>query len=351
LTLTHPAPLTASTIATQLAHASPDRWRLIRLLAATMVVFGHSFALAPAAQGWTDPVQQLLPGTYSGALAVEVFFFISGLLISHAVLRTRSLASFAMARALRVLPGFWVMLLVTTALVGCFSTLGIGGFWRSAETYQYLIQNAALWSPKYTIAGVFDGHAHTSINGSLWSLFLEVKLYLASAALVLFPPSWRRPLLALGGVVLLALTLGKGGFQGPQYGGFSALGMYAFGMLVCASAVHFKPRGWWLVASLVIAAGLAVTDFAGLGRALVLLTGLLYLIYRQRFALPQPTVDLSYGLFLYSFPIQQSLAVLSPESTPYVFFALSMLCTLPVALASWRWIERPALNLKHRFAS
>lgn len=54
---------------------------LVRLFAAVAVIFGHSFYIFPTG-GYSEPVTQLIQKNYSGTLAVGVFFFLSGILVT-----------------------------------------------------------------------------------------------------------------------------------------------------------------------------------------------------------------------------------------------------------------------------
>ena len=59
-------------------------------------------------------------------------------------------------------------------------------------------------------------------------------------------------------------------------------------------------------------------------------------------------VDVSYGLYIYAFPVQQLLAMYGVTKygfTPYFVCALAI--TLALAAASWFTIEKPSLSLKH----
>jgi peptidoglycan/LPS O-acetylase OafA/YrhL len=54
--------------------------------------------------------------------------------------------------------------------------------------------------------------------------------------------------------------------------------------------------------------------------------------------------DLSYGLYIYGWPVAQTLLHLYPGLAPINLAALSLACTLPLAAASWHLVERPALR-------
>ena len=60
----------------------------------------------------------------------------------------------------------------------------------------------------------------------------------------------------------------------------------------------------------------------------------------------EPGADLSYGTYLYGWPVQQTLHALLPGSTALVLLAPSIVITLAVAALSWSAVEKPALALK-----
>jgi peptidoglycan/LPS O-acetylase OafA/YrhL len=58
--------------------------------------------------------------------------------------------------------------------------------------------------------------------------------------------------------------------------------------------------------------------------------------------------DLSYGVYLYGWPLQQALRQLFPTATAVALLGPALLLTLAVAALSWFGVERPALRLKAR---
>ncbi len=70
---------------------------LIRVLAAIAVIVGHSYALAPA-EGNVDLIGKLFGVIYSGSLAVSIFFFISGLVVTNSLLKKKSALEFIISR-------------------------------------------------------------------------------------------------------------------------------------------------------------------------------------------------------------------------------------------------------------
>jgi peptidoglycan/LPS O-acetylase OafA/YrhL len=62
----------------------------------------------------------------------------------------------------------------------------------------------------------------------------------------------------------------------------------------------------------------------------------------------EPPADLSYGVYLYGWPVQQALHALFPALGAVALLWPSLLATLVVAMLSWFLVEKPALGLKRR---
>ena len=166
-----------------LAEASTRRdnnFNLIRLVAAWAVIFGHSHALA--VWGGPDPVWSLLKIKFSGTVAVDVFFVVSGFLIT-ASLERNTLRTFLASRALRIFPALLACVSACVFVLGPLLTTA-DDYWTRPETWRYFTANVGLsMNTAYFLPGVFAGRTFESINASLWSLPVEVRCYLALAVL------------------------------------------------------------------------------------------------------------------------------------------------------------------------
>ncbi|MBC7601359.1 MAG: acyltransferase, partial [Ramlibacter sp.] len=87
-----------------------NNFNLIRLLAALVVIYAHAPAITGL--GAPEPFAQFT-GKYSGALAIDVFFLLSGFLVTASALSERGLRHFIASRVLRIYPA----LVVCTALM------------------------------------------------------------------------------------------------------------------------------------------------------------------------------------------------------------------------------------------
>ena len=152
----------------------------LRLLASCAVLVSHSFPVGEGI-GTPEPMSQFTHGTTLGSLAVAAFFIFSGFLVANSADRTGSLARFAQARALRILPGLGLLMLITTFVIGPLATsLPTIDYLTSPQTYDYL--QGVYFRFRTTLPGVFESNPYpNSMNNSLWSLRVEVIFYVATA--------------------------------------------------------------------------------------------------------------------------------------------------------------------------
>ena len=66
---------------------------IFRVVAAVMVIYGHAYALLPI-DGQKDIVGRLLVFDYSGSLAVKIFFFLSGLVVTNSLIEKKDVRQF-----------------------------------------------------------------------------------------------------------------------------------------------------------------------------------------------------------------------------------------------------------------
>ena len=147
----------------------------VRLLAAAVVIFGHAHPL-------TNTPSPALLGNSVQALAVKIFFVISGYLIFTSWTLEPSLPRYLRKRSLRIFPALIAICLVSALLLGpALTTLPLGDYFSSPGTYYYF--KNALLSPVYDLPGLFQDNTYpVAVNGSLWSLPVEFAMYLALPA-------------------------------------------------------------------------------------------------------------------------------------------------------------------------
>lgn len=334
----------------------PNAFTLLRFLAATLVVVGHSFPILGR------PERGVL-GESLGGLAVDIFFVMSGYLVTSAWQRRTSVLQYARNRALRIVPAYAGVALVTVLVLGpLVTTLPLDAYLRSEATWLYL-RNATFTVMRFDLPGVFlTNPLPVVVNGSLWTLPIEATMYVAVVVLGLAGLLERRRLL-----LVLALLAAVKYFAEPS---LVARDVTLFGVMPAASVVSFGiffllgALAWlWretLVLRVDVAAALLLVTWAlppsTVDRAVftvavayaTLLAARCPWTWATRFGRRR---DLSYGLYLYAFPLQQCVVLVGGPGMPLVLhLALSMLLALGCAALSWRFVEQPALALKRRTA-
>lgn len=321
-----------------------------RLLLAAVVAVTHAFTL-----GYNDQPYAGRATTW-GDLAVDGFFVLSGFLVARSYLTLRSPVRFAWHRFLRIMPAFWVCLVLTALVLAPIAAALDGGsvssVFRGPDSAQgYLLNNATLMMRQFPIDGVFENTPHSrAIDGALWTLFYEAVCYALIGILGVVGILRHRPaLVAIGAGVLWIVTIVQS--LGVQVVEQERLLRFTFIFLLGALGWLYRSRipirVTWAAASLtlVTAGVLWLDDYRALaGPAFA------YLFLWAMVRVPlwyNPPADLSYGLYIWHWPIQQLLVVLGVTaiSAP-LFAATSVSLALVAAAMSWYAIESPALRLK-----
>lgn len=337
----------------------------LRLLAATLVFLAHTVWLST---GHYDPLYALSnEQTFLGSIGVSVFFVISGFLIAQSFARCSSVMEFSAKRFLRIFPGLFTVVVFTALCVGpTLTTLPLRQYFGNALFSEYFLN--AVGGIKLFLPGVFNDNPIPIVNGSLWTLRYEVLCYAILALIGISGLLSRRSviLVATGLLVLLSgLAVGEPreililplSFSLGALGTLSVgplLRLIPFFMVGTSSYLwrYYLPLDWRLaiVATIGVVLGL-LTNFHDLlfpicGGYLTIYVGMLE-AWDFRWL---RTRDYSYGIYIYSFPIQQVVIALFPMAKHWwINTLLSGPLTLALAALSWGFIERPALSLKKMF--
>jgi peptidoglycan/LPS O-acetylase OafA/YrhL len=336
---------------------------LLRLAFALLVVFGHAWEIR--GQG-PDPLQRAT-GVTCGEVGVNAFFALSGFLVTQSWLRSRSAADYFLRRALRIFPGFWLCLLATG--LGLFPWLWArqhGVRWRDAFSQApflgYVARNALLRIRQATIGDLFANQPAVGVvNGALWSLFPEFLCYIgvAAAGLLGFFAGRRAFLPWLGTAALFVVSAGGphvlarlSGHAHDSAWYLWRLGTqatyFAVGALFCLHAGRMRTGAARLLAGLLLLAlAMRLGAYGWIG-PLLLPFSLLQAASVTPGAWLDRIGDYSYGVYVYHFPLQQTLIFLGFGAAGIAaFLGLTLAFLLPVAAASWHWVEKPSLRLKN----
>ncbi|MFT8245600.1 acyltransferase family protein [Roseomonas sp. BN140053] len=328
---------------------------VLRLAAAFLVLLTHSYVLLGSPAEPFVKLTGLIP--FSG-LGVDAFFGLSGFLIAVSLLRQPTAMVFLRNRALRILPALAVVVALTVFALGPAVTTS-QEYWKASGTYSYLL-NATMYSWWPYLPGAFTDNPVSVVNGSLWTLAHEASCYV-----LLLLIAWCGALNWRGILVLLAISLTvyfNDAF--PRYQYLLGVELYNFNRFGCLflsgsllACLHRRFALPW--AKVVAFAALCVIGAFFVGQWERSAFSLIYLVSWPAFVVALAfsmtrmawlnEYDFSYGLYLYSFPVQQLIVhVLGKEISVLTLTALATAVALCLAMVSWFVIEKPALMLKGR---
>lgn len=316
----------------------------IRLVFACLVVVSHAWVIG----GLGDEPE--LGGRTLGAWSVLGFFGISGYLITRSRLNGQPAARFFRARFLRIYPGFLVALLMVAFVFAPLSVvLGSPGSFALEQSLTYVARNLFLYPPVISQSSIGTTLADGEIwNGALWSLFWEACCYVGIGVLGITA-------LRAGRSVVLAVTfLGATGASLAAHAGLipaseltlapPLIAAFTGGALlyVYADRIRVLPA---VAASAVV---LLISIMTGTATVLAPLPFAL-IVFVLGAVLPLRRVgakrDLSYGIYIYGVPVQNLLEVWLPGLSLPWYLLFTFACVVPLALASFTWVEAPAMRL------
>jgi len=349
-----------------------NNFDFLRILAAFLVIFSHSFPLSTGSYNG-EPLVSLSGGSFTlGNLGVMVFFVISGYLITSSWLRKPRFSGFFKNRILRIIPGLFGVAIVTIFVIGPFVTIiPLVDYFKNPWTWWYFhivtIYYSWGWLP-----GVFVNNVNPNdVNGSLWILGLLFTMYIIVFILG-FIGFLKKKVIALTITILLAVSYLM------NYNGTNKVSFFAFSKPVF-DLIYYNKLVWMLSLDLTFG-------------TILFMIGVLFYLYRDRIkydvricvflsvlwilslntplfslvsfiALPYVILfiafaripylnkvgkygDFSYGLYIYAFPIQQSVEHFIPGISVLSMFLLSSLIVIPVSILSYKLLEERALKLK-----
>lgn len=333
----------------------------IRFFLAMLVMFGHTYGLGGFGK---DPIKIILRGQESsGTLAVYGFFLISGFLVTRSMLSSSNLFAYGLKRALRILPGFWVCLIVTAfvfaPLVYFFEHQSLIGYlaYNPTNPIHYVRTNFFLLMHEYSIAGLLSSNPVPYVfDGSLWTLFLEAKTYVMLAIIGVVGLTYKKKYIMLGiflilwGLILFTFQVTDSPNKFLRLIIDRSFLLYAT-YFACGSVFFlFKDKipfskYIFLTSILVFIIGLSL-GFLHQTLPIVWPIILLWLALKLPFKHFADLGDFSYGIYIYAFPIQQMASFFHLNREINTYFLLCFGFTMTLAMASWFLIEKPALKLK-----
>lgn len=316
------------------------------------------------AASWQIAFELLRPGLYA---LVGAFFALSGFLVTGSALRNSCTRTFFANRALRIVPALSVEVALSAFVLGPLVTVvALSDYFTDPMFFRYFGNIFGFVS--FTLPGVFVNNPWPEVvNMNLWTLPPEFWCYFFMIGMMTAGLLGRRTLLTAG-TIIAVVALAVAEIASPDLFSVRAdtthftvwytVVMFFFGVVFCINADKV-PLNRWLFA--IAAAGYYVLT---LTNTLGVLSGVFLtycVVYAGMIAFPTfdrlLKSDLSYGMYLYGFPITQAyvfflgsrLAEYGKWPSYAVILAATVVTTAVFSSLSWRFIEKPALSLRKRF--
>jgi len=343
-----------------------NNFNLLRFFAAFIVLYTHSFSLVSG--NISDEPMRLMLGMSLGDIAVDIFFVTSGFLITSSYFNRGNLVAFAWARILRIYPALIVAMLFCVLIVGIlFTDLSLLEYLSHSQTYNYFFKNIILFfGVEYNLPGVFNDVPYPgTVNGSLWTLPHEVKMYTYLAIILLsityimhkvsFITFKNGLLIIISSALCLFFidhfhTLRETSTFLPKFLRlFSAFFMGAT-FYVWRDKININFKFFFIFIVILVISSIK-EDIFFIVYYLLLAYILFFIAYVPKGIMRKfnDIGDYSYGMYIYAFPVQQSLLALYPNISIFNMVLVSFVITLILSILSWHLVEKRFLKMKNNY--
>jgi len=320
----------------------------VRIGLALIVVFAHISALTQLGD-FTH-----FESIFDANFAVKGFFAISGFLVSKSYLSSHHLTEYGEKRLRRIYPAYASAIILCLCIGLLTTTLSLSDFIKSPETLKYIIANLAFLNfLKPTLPGVFENNPLHALNGSLWTIKVEVMLYFCIPTIIYLTRK-TGPNTTFFFVFIISIawiyyfniiyTGPKGEEIGRQFPG--QLSYFASGVFCATNNTIEKYLKYISISSIILLFAIKnaylklIIDPIAYSSIVIYLS--LHAFENLKFG---RYGDISYGIYLYHFPIIQFLISSGVfQHNSWLGLTATFALTFAAALASWHLIEKPMLK-------
>lgn len=343
-----------------------NNFDFLRIFAALLVIFSHSFPLS----GHPSEIFVSITGFMTfGYLGVVIFFVISGYLITKSWHRNPSTSNFFWNRFLRIVPGLLGVALFTIFLLGPFvTTLSVSNYFQDPATWNYL-SIITIFGVVYTLPGVFINNVFpNAVNGSIWTLPLEFKMYIV-VFITGFLKFHKKLILMILALMLIFYFFIDNSYSALFYNilywkgasSIQQLGASPFEQFELSYPLFFMIGAIYYLYEKKIKYNIKIaivlliiwifsfhTPFFSIASFISLPYLVLYVAKTPLYPLNKISKygDFSYGMYIYAFPVQQTVVHFISGISVIGLFLISSCLTLILSILSWKLIESKALKLK-----
>ena len=328
----------------------------VRFVGALLVIYGHSATLIGLPNNW-------LWGTPISTIGVMVFLSISGYLVTVSWQSDPRAWAFAVKRALRILPALAVCVLLTAFVLGpVLTTLPLKSYFASDLVFAYCRNILLLIN--YSLPGVFEANIYPrAVNGSIWTLPVEAFCYILIVLLAVGRWRLNRVVIVIATAAICVFAV----YMTHIYAGpvlivwdsnvAQAAVLFPFffvGSLLALIERHVSIR---LDIALMLVFANSALEATGWGRTVEIANWFVIPYVALAFGLSSTPVvrrwarfgDLSYGMYLYAFPLQQTIVHVTGNRVTFIsLLVMTTVLSCACGWLSWHLVEYPALQRKPR---
>ena len=315
-----------------------------RFIAAWLVIFSHAYSLSIADDS-VEPGKMFSGGQiYVGSISVIIFFLIGGYYISKSAERLKEAKSFFIARFKKLWPPLFAVTLVSIFVCGFISTYSLSEYYTNVQTYKYLLN--ACFVPVHNLPGVFENNIYESaVNGALWTMLVEAVCYIVCFIfykLGLLSKKWFKITIIPAVLLAGAMIIFEERFAPYHVALRACLSFYiGMGIYIYRDKIKInKLAGFICLGLFILMVGIHQSD---IGIYLFLPYGLLVLWYgmKQVGKTLGYLGNLSYGMYLVAFPVQQTITYFFGGSmNPYINLGLASLISIILGYIIYNLIEK-----------
>jgi peptidoglycan/LPS O-acetylase OafA/YrhL len=332
----------------------------LRIGLAISILIWHSFGLSYGFD-WTLTISS--PTFALVSFLLPMFFALSGFLVMGSAIRLNDLRTFLTFRVLRILPALMTEIFLSALVLGPLLTvLPLMEYFTSPTLYEYF--GSLIGRVRFVLPGLFLNNPFPGlVNGALWTVGPEILCYLLISLTIVSGAIHRKKafigiVLTYTGLCLLSDILLPLPLEERLPTKAIVLG-FLVGNLIFIFREKLPYSLELAVASLIASIGFIVAAKQYPTLHFLIYPAVFFMAYLTVFIgltrLPKMPFfdrgDYSYGIYIFGFPIQQTVSHFFPDQRFWWFnFAASLPATLLFAVASWHFVEKPVLNFRKKFA-
>lgn len=334
-----------------------NNFDFLRFFLASLVFYSHSFVLFSGkslSELKSEVFFNLTDGQIDGGiLAVNMFFLISGFLITMSWFNSSNAFSFTSKRIGRIFPGLIGVFILVIFIIGPIFSNNYSDYFHQLSITAILHDLLTMNISQSTVHNMFASLPKDTINGSLWTLKYEVYCYILILLLGKFKLLTKKIVTIL---FLFFFTI----FMFQTYGNLEltrAVPIPRLFTYFLLGSIYYLYKEYIRFDAKTISMMILLLFFLSFFEMvqLSILLAFSYLLFTFAYS---PVIklnnfaklgDFSYGMYIYAFPMQQATLFVFKNIEFQYYFFISFVLTLLFAYISWHFVEKPSLQMVHNY--